>query len=223
MDRDQTEAERLRSLHSYGILDTDPESRYDDLTRIASSICDTPIALVSLVDGYRQWFKSRVGLEAQETPRDQAFCAHAIETPQQLFVIDDALQDPRFIDNPLVTGDPNIRFYAGAPIVNADQQAMGTLCVIDTKPRNLSDSQKEALAALARQVRDQLELGRSNNQLRQSLKELDEYTNIVVHDLKSPLLNIRSFSDILSTDYGDRLDSKGIEYLRYISVIWTIW
>ena len=153
------EAQRLRALESYGVLDTLPEECYDDITHLASQVCGTPIALVSLVDDDRQWFKSRVGLDAEETPRDIAFCAHAIlET--DLMVVADAREDPRFSDNPLVRGEPRIRFYAGAPLLAPGGEALGTLCVIDRQRRTLSESQADSLRALSRQVMAQLELRR---------------------------------------------------------------
>lgn len=154
------EPRRLETLRLYGVLDTAPERELDDLTRLAAEICDTPISLISLVDQSRQWFKSRVGLAVSATPRDQAFCAHAILTPEELLVVPDALADSRFSDNPLVTSDPKIRFYAGAPLVVAGGLALGTLCVIDTRPRELSPHQQRALRTLRGAAVAQLELKR---------------------------------------------------------------
>jgi diguanylate cyclase (GGDEF)-like protein/PAS domain S-box-containing protein len=151
------EPARLDALRRFGVLDTPPEQGFDDLTRLAATICGTPIALVSLVDEHRQWFKSCVGLDATETPRDAAFCAHAIHRPE-LLVVPDATADERFADSPLVTGEPHIRFYAGMPLTTSDGLAVGTLCVIDRTPRTLTPAQEDALRALARQVVAQLRL-----------------------------------------------------------------
>ncbi|HXG56246.1 MAG TPA: ATP-binding protein [Vicinamibacterales bacterium] len=154
------ELERLRALRSYEIVGTAPEQSFEDLTWLASEICGTPIALVSLIEEERQWFKSVRGLDVQETSRDASFCAHALITPQDLLVVPDAADDDRFAGNPLVVADPKIRFYAGAPLVSPEGHALGTLCVIDRTPRHLSERQRQALGALARQVMTQMELRR---------------------------------------------------------------
>ncbi|MBL8428734.1 MAG: PAS domain S-box protein [Dechloromonas sp.] len=155
------ELQRLQALQSYAVLDTPDESLLDDLTQLASQICQTPIALVSLVDGERQWFKSKVGLGARQTPRDLAFCAHAILQPDQVFQVPDARLDPRFADNALVTSEPHVCFYAGTSLLTPDQFPLGTLCVIDHVPRQLTDSQLEALKTLGRHVMAVLELNRT--------------------------------------------------------------
>ena len=160
------ETDRLRALRSYKILDTKPEERFDELTQLAAIICGVPISLITLIDADRQWFKSKVGLEMNETPRAQAFCTHAIMQPQ-MFEVPDAAADARFANNPLVTGNPNIRFYAGAPLATSDGHLLGTMCVIDRKPRTLTAEQKTALEILGRQVV-------ANMELRTNLRELKE-------------------------------------------------
>lgn len=145
-----SELRRWLTLQESAVLDTEPEAVYDDLTALAATICGTPISLISLVDADRQWFKSNRGLGIRETPRALAFCAHAINTPEQVMQVEDARQDPRFATNPLVTDDPSIRFYAGAPILSREGLALGTLCVIDRKPGQLTEAQHQALLALAR-------------------------------------------------------------------------
>lgn len=165
----ENEAERLKALYRYQILDTVPEGAFDDLTVLAASICNTPIALVSLVDQTRQWFKSKVGLEATETPRDLAFCAHAILSPSEPLIVPNALNDQRFATNPLVLSDPKIRFYAGVPLVTPDHFPIGTLCTIDQVPRQLTNQQIAALEALARQVVAQLELRLNLSKLKQTV------------------------------------------------------
>ncbi len=153
----QDELDRLEALYRYRLLDTGADQAYDDITALAAQICGTPIALVSLVDTQRQWFKSRVGLDVAQTPRDISFCGHAIHG-REVFEVSDAREDERFADNPFVTQEPNIRFYAGAPLVTPDGYAVGTLCVIDSVPHKLSDAQRSALTALGRQVVQQMEL-----------------------------------------------------------------
>ena len=154
------ESQRLKALSEYHILDSAPEQAFDDLTSLAAQICGCQIALVTLVDKDRQWFKSRVGLDVEETPREQAFCAHAIAQPEQLMIVPDAKLDDRFAENPLVTADPKIRFYAGAPLLTGQGMALGTLCVIDRVPRIMEPKQLAALRILGRQVSYQLELRR---------------------------------------------------------------
>ena len=163
---DNTEKNRLTTLDLYQILDTESEKVFDDLTSLAANICQTPISLISLVDEDRQWFKSRYGLETSETPREQAFCAHAI-WQEKVMVVENALEDERFQKNPLVLGEPNIRFYAGAPLTMSNGQSLGTLCVIDQKPRQLTSDQYEALETLRNAVVSQIELSRALKDLRE--------------------------------------------------------
>ncbi|ARU28992.1 PAS domain-containing protein [Cellvibrio sp. PSBB006] len=163
---------RLQALYDLLILDSPREKNFDDITAIASMICDVPMSIISLVDAERQWFKSSVGLDGTETARDIAFCAHAILQPQQMTIVPDALLDKRFVDNPLVTGDPHIRFYAGAPLVTEDGAALGTLCVADYKPRDITPEQQQALMALARQVMQLFHLRSANHLLQRNAENL---------------------------------------------------
>jgi PAS domain S-box-containing protein len=163
------EARRLAALRSYRILDTSPQRSYDDLSRLAAQLCGTPIGMISLIDENRQWFKSRMGIAIAETPRAAAFCAHAI-LGTDLMVVPDALEDPRFRDNPLVRGEERVRFYAGAPLLTTDRDAIGTLCVLDTVPRDLTPEQQDALRILSRQVMVQLELRRTLYELEETVE-----------------------------------------------------
>src|ERR1700726_3957429 len=164
------DAARVAALQKYAILDTEPERAFDDLTLLASFVCKTPIALISLVDEDRQWFKSKIGLAASETPRDIAFCSTAIQQ-SEVMVVPDTLQDERFRNNPLVTAEPRIRFYAGAPLINEEGYALGTLCVVDRSPREFGPDQKEALQALGRLVLAQLEFRRNLQLLKEALTD----------------------------------------------------
>ena len=154
------EAARSAALREYRLLDTAPEPAFDDIAALAAHICATPIGLAVLLDEHRQWFKASVGLEVRETPREHAFCSYAVLKPDSTMVVEDARADARFAQNPMVTAAPHIRFYAGAPLVNADGIALGTLCVIDRRPRTLSAVQQQLLEALARQLVAQMELRR---------------------------------------------------------------
>ncbi len=193
------EAQRLESLRRYQILDTDPEKGFDDLSLLASFICQTPIALISLVDADRQWFKARKGLEASETPRDISFCTHAIQQPS-LFVVPDATRDDRFKENPLVLSDPRIRFYAGAPLIARDGHALGTLCVIDREARTLSDEQVEALLALRNQAVAQLELRRNLLDLKVALQERDaaeDHQRELFQELQESFEQVKKLSSMI--------------------------
>lgn len=214
------EAARIEALLGCQILDTPPEQRFDDLTLLAARITKAPIALVSLVDKGRQWFKSHHGIDATETPRDQAFCGYAILTPTKPLIVADTALDPRFIDNPLVTGEPGIRFYAGTPLVNEEGFALGTLCVIDTVPRELDAEQLEGLEVLGRQVTAQLqltklidELQQQNDEQARNFKRMLEYKNqleVSIGDLErlsttdtlTGLSNRRAFNQQLLMEFG---------------------
>jgi GAF domain-containing protein len=164
----KNEPARVEALHKYAILDTEPEQAFDDLVLLASFICMTPIALISLVDEDRQWFKSKIGLSVSETARDVAICATAIQQPD-VFIVPDALNDERFRNNPLVVSEPNIRFYAGAPLIDEEGHALGTICVIDRVPREFAADQQAALKALSRLVLAQLEFRRNLMLLKEAL------------------------------------------------------
>jgi hypothetical protein len=172
------EAARLEALRQYRVLDTPSERAYDDITALAAYICDVPIALISLIDADRQWFKSRVGLDVVQTPRDVSFCAHAI-LDERVTIIDDPLGDPRFNSNPLVTCAPNIRFYAGVPLRTPEGHPIGTLCVIDRQRRELSARQLETLETLARQVVMQLELKRTSARLAEALEQIEMIEDLI--------------------------------------------
>ncbi|KAA9325535.1 GAF domain-containing protein [Hymenobacter busanensis] len=171
--RYSTEEERLEALRAYQILDTAPDEDFDALTRLAAYICGTPISLVSLIDTSRQWFKANFGLDGiSETPREYSFCQYAM-VADGVYEVDDVESNPMFRNNPLVTGNPNIRFYAGAPLVTPSGQPLGALCAIDTKPRHLTAAQRDALQTLAREVVSHLELRRARLQLEQEQQKLD--------------------------------------------------
>jgi two-component system NtrC family sensor kinase len=178
--------DRVSALQRYAILDTEPEQAFDDLTLLASFVCKTPIALISLVDEDRQWFKSKVGMDASQTPRDIAFCSVAIQQTD-VMVVPDTLQDERFRNNPLVVSGPRIRFYAGAPLINEEGYALGTLCVVDRTPREFGADQKEALQALGRLVLAQLEFRRNLQLLKEALTDRTQ----AEHDRERELLKVQ--------------------------------
>lgn len=217
------ERERIKDLESYSILDTLPEADYDDLTAIAAEICGTNISLVSLIDNKRQWFKSHHGLDATETPREYAFCGHAINDQDNVFIIQDARRDERFHDNPLVTGEPFVIFYAGVPLISDNGLPLGTLCVIDDKPKLLSKSQINSLKALSHQIMSLLNLRKNKLILEKALLSLEEknlelerFAAIAAHDLKSPLIGISNMIELFSENYDSIIDLKGKKMLNII-------
>ncbi|BAZ13323.1 two-component hybrid sensor and regulator [Calothrix sp. NIES-4071] len=210
------EMARLSTLRQYHILDTISEATFDDLTRLAAQICGTPIALISLIDESRQWFKSKVGLDAESTSRDLAFCAHAILQPNNILVVSDTLLDHRFATNSLVTSDPHIRFYAGAPLVTKEGYALGTLCVIDRVPRQLTPQQVEALRTLSHQVIAQLELRRNLHTQKHTTKrttidesqQIEDLISALSHHMRTPLLANRGIlRAMLGGAFGDVNDT----------------
>ncbi|WP_417860922.1 sensor histidine kinase [Winogradskyella sediminis] len=217
------EAERLAALASYNILDSLPEEDYDGITRIAAQICDVPIALISLIDKDRQWFKSRHGLDVTEAPREISFCGHVINEEQNGLMIEDARKDERFFDNPLVVNAPNVVFYGGVPLKTDNGLPLGTLCVIDSKPRVLSDGQKDALDALSRQVINLLTLRKRNVELNDLVGkledknvDLEQFAYVAAHDIKSPLSNIASLADIFLAENRNKLEQDGVHLIELI-------
>ena len=197
----QYEEQRLAALTAYEILDTPPDIAFDEIAQIAALICDVPIVVINFIDRDRQWFKSVLGLNVRETPLDISICAHAILQPD-LFVVRDTKRDPRFANNPLVTGEPKLRFYAGALLKNEDSYPLGTLCVLDYHPRDLSEKQRFALSALANQVMTQLELLRHHKKQAALIQELQaahaELLQQASTDPLSGLLNRRAFEKHLN-------------------------
>ncbi|MGO1246533.1 MAG: sensor domain-containing diguanylate cyclase [Oceanisphaera sp.] len=200
---DTDEEQRLAALVAYDILDTPPEDAFDDITQIAALICDAPVAVINFIDRDRQWFKSVLGLNVRETPLDISICVHALFQPD-LFVVPDTALDPRFMDNPLVNGDPQLRFYAGALLVSEDGHPLGTLCVLDHHPRDLNEKQRFALRALANQVMAHLELLRAHKKQAALIQELQsaqaDLLQLASTDPLSGLLNRRAFEQYLNQE-----------------------
>jgi signal transduction histidine kinase len=219
----EEEEKRLAELHSYDILDSLPEEDYDNLSRIASEICGTPISMITLIDEKRQWFKSSYGIDVNDTEREISFCGHTINHSSDVFIIPDARKDERFFDNPLVTGDTNVVFYAGVPLLTANNLPIGSLCVVDHKPKSLNKNQIESLQALSNQVMKLIELRRNENLLQHALShqkekntELERFAYIAAHDLKSPLNNITTLTSIFIGEYSSKIDQQGIDILKMI-------
>jgi signal transduction histidine kinase len=222
-DLPKNELDRLQALRSYHILDTLSEKEYDQLTAMSSQICGCKMSFISLIDEDRQWFKSAYGLEVTGTSREVAFCAHAINNPNEIMVVPDARVDDRFHDNPLVVGDPHLAFYAGVPLVNEEGMALGTLCVLDSEPKMLNEGQLQALNALADQVMALLELRKSKRGVEEMLRreqersrELEQFAFIAAHDLKSPLNGIVSMSEHLIANNCEGLSSEALRMLSSI-------
>ena len=217
------ELERLSVLTEYLLLDTLPEADYDNITKLIATICHAPISLISMMDRDRNFFKSHHGVEMQESPRNISFCGHAILSEEPIFIVKDARLDPRFIGNPLVDLADAV-FYAGVPLINPEGLALGTLCIFDHEPRDLSELQIDALITLGKQVINSMELRRKNLKLELTRKELfqhnlelKKFASHVSHDLKSPLANIISLTDFLKDDLVDAISVESLEHLNYIS------
>lgn len=215
----EDEDERLAALHAYEILDSLPERAFDDLVRLASHLLNTPIALISLVDRDRQWFKARHGLDAQETSREVSFCAHTLATKTEL-VIEDVRDDARFADNPLVLQHPHIGSYAGAPILTSEGHALGTICVIDRAPRAFRDDEIRLLKGLARQVMDQLELRmhveeakRDARRQKTLVAQRDRILATATHELRTPLTSILGSIDLVTNGVAGELPEPALELL----------
>ncbi|MFT3795869.1 sensor histidine kinase [Flavobacterium sp.] len=219
----QNESDRLDALLSYKVLDSHPEKDFDDITRLASEICDTPISVITLLDENRQWFKSKIGLDLEESDRETSFCGHGINNPNENMIVENALEDERFFDNPHVATDDGIRAYAGVPLVNPEGFPLGMLCVIDKRARKLDEFQIKSLEKLANQTMKLLELRKNNfklteshNLLAQRYKDLEQFSRVVSHDIKSPLNNIILLSKMCQEEYADRLDAGGQQMIGYI-------
>lgn len=202
-----TEAERLAALEAYDILDTPPETAYDDIAKLAAQICDMPISVVNLIDHDRQWFKAKTGLTVSETPLDVSICVHGL-LEDDVFVVEDVQKDPRFANNPLVVGQPGLRAYSGAVLKTPEGIPLGMLCVLDTKPRKLSAAQLFALKTLAAQVITTMELRKTVDRLEQQNEALADFSQHVAHDLRSPLATITALLDIYIGRYAVGSEGK---------------
>lgn len=201
------DAERLAELYKYELLDTQYEEDFNNIVTLASKICNAPISLITLIDTNRQWFKAKTGMDSDETERRTSFCGHAI-LKEGMFEVSDALLDERFYDNPLVTGDPNIRFYAGIPLITKKGYKLGTLCVIDTVPRCLDEEQTFALTVLASQTMNLIELRLRNKELSHITETQNRIISIMAHDIRNPLLSLKTVLDMRESDMLSEEESK---------------
>ncbi len=215
--------QRLSNLKDYKIMDTPREQAFDDITLLASEICEAPVALISFIDDKRQWFKATHGLEITETPIELSFCTHTLKSAKGIFVVPDARKNPAFTENPLVTSSPNIVFYAGIPLISAEGNAVGALCVIDFVPRKLNQKQTASLKALGRQVTSLLELRKSERLLKGAYSELianqeeaKELASTAAHDLRSPLHNIISLVHFFMDENAAMLNEENLMYLNHV-------
>lgn len=217
------EKSRLKTLEKLQLLESGPEENYDNITKLASMICGTPVSLVTLIDEKMQTFKSKVGTDISKAPREISHCSHAILNPEDIMEVKDTRDDTRFFDNPYTIGNPQILFYAGMPLKAYNGDVMGTLCVLDVKPNSLTTEQKDALKALGKQVENLFELRRHNLELEKKSLELKEknsqlrnFAGIVSHDMKMPLANMIITTDLIKAKYSSNFDEEGIHYLDYL-------
>jgi signal transduction histidine kinase len=222
-EKHKNEEERIKSLESYFIMDTLPEEDFDNLALLAAEICGTPISLVTFIHKERQWFKSRFGIDSNEIDRDYTFCGHAINISNDIFIVPDSREDIRFYDNPAVTGELNVIFYAGVPLITEKGLPIGTLCVVDQKPRELTQNQIRSLKALSHQTMKLLDLRLKSMELEKAMvklekknHELERFANIAAHDLKSPLANVSGLTDLFLENYKTKIDEEGHEIIHLI-------
>jgi len=211
------EANRIRALLACSILDTLPDDNFDVISQIASQVCETPISLISFVDTERQWFKSHFGTVIQETHRDFSFCAHAILNPTEILEVKDLSVDERFHDNPLVASSPFVRFYAGVPLVNSEGFALGTLCVIDYKPKELTSQQRQILKSLSTQIVAQLEMTKTLRELQYRNEEISRFAYLASHDIKAPIRGMKLLANNVLEDNIATLDDISKLALNLIS------
>ncbi len=216
------EKQRQQAVEKYALLDTMPEESYDSITSIIAAICEVPVALITLIDRDRNFLKSRHGVEVSESPRDISFCSHAIASDDDITIVKDARKDHRFIDNPLIDAADAV-FYAGVPLIDNNGYKLGTLCVFDNKPRQLTDHQKKALKSMAKQVMVLFEeryrnaqLMRVQNELKERNEELKDFAGIVSHDLKAPMSNILMIAELLAKENKGKISDRSMEYLEHL-------
>lgn len=217
------ERERLSSVYQYENLFDGKNEELQSIVKLAASICETPVSLVTFVEEDKQFFKAKVGVDVTQTSRDNSFCAHAINNPSKPFIVEDARKDKRFFDNPLVTGDTKVVFYGGVPLVNQDNHSLGTLCVIDHKKRKLTDFQINSLQLLSKQVTLMLDYQRSMDDLEKNkellehtVNDLDHVAAMIAHDLKSACRRISITTEILQMKHEDEFDEESKEFLKNI-------
>ncbi len=218
------EKERQIAVEKYQLLDTLPEDDYDSITSLISNICEVPISLITLLDKERNFLKSHYGVPFSESPRNLSFCGHAINSEDAITIVEDARQDTRFIGNPLVS-DYKAVFYAGVPLVDSDGYKLGTLCVYDHKPRKLTEIQLNALMEMSKQVINlfeqryqNLQLVKLQDKLQKRNEDLQKFASRVSHDLKSPLANIISITELLQSNVKNSLDEESLQYLEYLKI-----